>query len=142
GTVNPLMWDVDNDSDGLPDSIWVDPGLPIVTMPNGKRAKRLAAILIKDLDGLINVNAHGNLSQVAGPPVLPNYPFRAGTGLLPNMVSPGYVPPTLASYSYVGAGLAGQVYPRGLGFGPAEVDFSNIILIPGSPVGTAAAYRS
>ena len=57
-------WDVDNDNDGIPDSIWIDPGLPVVTTNDGRRYKRLAAILIKDLDGSINVNAHGNLAQV------------------------------------------------------------------------------
>ncbi len=139
GTVNPLLYDVDNDGDGLPDAIWIDPGLPIVTMPNGKRAKRLAAITIKDLDGRINVNAHGNLAQVAGPPLLPNYPFTGSTGLLPSMVSLTYQPPPQpnANYAYtVGLGVVQnpasptpviQTFPRGLGFGPAEVDFSNIL---------------
>src|SRR6185436_19147200 len=60
---NALYWDVDNDNDGIPDSIWIDPGLPVITTPDGRRIKRLAAILIKDLDGRINVNVHGNLSQ-------------------------------------------------------------------------------
>src|SRR5262249_6374897 len=59
-----LIWDVDNDGDGIPDSIWIDPGLPVITTPDGRRIKRLAAILIKDLDGSVNVNAHGNMMQV------------------------------------------------------------------------------
>ena len=58
----PPIWDVDNDNDGVPDSIWIDPGLPVVTRPDGRRYKRLVAILIKDLDGRINLNAHGNLA--------------------------------------------------------------------------------
>src|SRR5262249_1342748 len=44
---NVLMWDVDNDGDGIPDSIWIDPGLPVVTTADGRRYKRLASILIK-----------------------------------------------------------------------------------------------
>ena len=95
---NLPLWDVDNDSDTIPDSIWIDPGLPIVTAPDGRRYKRLAAILIKDLDGSININAHGNLAQVAN-----NY-YRAETSLQPGML-PGYNPPT-TPYSYA-LGLAG-----------------------------------
>jgi hypothetical protein len=101
---NRLTWDVDNDNDGIPDSIWIDPGLPIITMPDGRRVKRLAAILIKDLDGSINLNAHGNLQQAL-------YAiYNAG-----------------ALGSTVTAGIAsGADVPRGLGFGPAEVNFSNL----------------
>src|SRR5439155_716601 len=28
------IWDVDNDGDGIPDSIWIDPGLPMITTPD------------------------------------------------------------------------------------------------------------
>ena len=42
------MWDVDNDGDGVRDSIWIDVGMPVVTSPSGRRYKRLFAILIKD----------------------------------------------------------------------------------------------
>jgi hypothetical protein len=61
---NLPLYDVDNDNDGVPDSIWIDPGLPVVTSPDGKRYKRLVAILIKDMDGRLDLNAHGNLSQL------------------------------------------------------------------------------
>ena len=53
-------WDVDNDSDGTPDSIWVDLGLPVTTMPDGRFVKPLFAILCLDMDGRLNVNAHGS----------------------------------------------------------------------------------
>jgi hypothetical protein len=52
------QWDVDNDNDGLTDSIWVDIGLPVQRMEDGKLYKPLVAYLIRDLDGLSNVNAH------------------------------------------------------------------------------------
>src|SRR5207237_9113484 len=84
---NRPIWDVDNDGDGIPDSVWIDPGLPVVTSPDGRRYKRLAAILIKDLDGSINLNAHGNVQQVA------NVNYRAETNLSSGMVT-GYTPPT------------------------------------------------
>ncbi|HEX5105921.1 MAG TPA: hypothetical protein VFV87_19015, partial [Pirellulaceae bacterium] len=96
--LNP--WDVDNDNDGVPDSIWVDIGLPIITRPDGRRVKRLAAILIKDLGGRVDLNAHGTLAQLVG-------------------VNQSTTPVT--------SGLAmGAIVPRGMGYGPAEVDFLNL----------------
>ena len=107
---NVRFWDVDNDNDGVNDSIWIDPGLPVVTAKDGRRYKRLFSILIQDLDGRIDMNAHGNLSQLV--PI-----NRAETGIT--------------------VGLAtGQTLPRGAGFGPAEVNFLNILS------GDATAYGS
>jgi hypothetical protein len=99
---NRNVWDVDNDNDGLTDSVWVDPGLPIITTTDGRRYKRLAAILIKDLDGSVNINAHDN-QQLAR-----------------NV--PGFY---LADNSFSG-GLAttATTVARGLGFGPAEVSLA------------------
>ncbi|TWT30054.1 hypothetical protein [Blastopirellula retiformator] len=58
-----LQWDVDNDKDGIADSIWIDPGLPVVTGKDGRRYKKLAAILVKDQDGRLNLNAAGFYTQ-------------------------------------------------------------------------------
>ena len=107
-------WDIDNDNDGVADSIWVDPGLPIVTSKDGKRYKRLVAILVKDLDGRIQLNAHGNLSTASDPNQ------RAET------VTPGPL----------GLAAAGSYLPRGIGFGPADVSFLNLLS------GDTAAYQS
>lgn len=63
GTAGTYGWDVDNDRDGVPDSIWVDVGLPVRTTPDGQRYKPLVAILCKDLDGRLNLNAHGATAQ-------------------------------------------------------------------------------
>ena len=52
-------WDVDNDGDGVPDSIWVDIGLPTKSTPDGRQYRPLVAYLCTDLDGRLNVNAHG-----------------------------------------------------------------------------------
>ena len=93
-------WDIDNDNDSVADSIWVDPGLPIVTSKDGKRYKRLVAILVKDLDSRANLNAHGNLSQLT-PTYRPETPVTLGIA-------------------------TGASVPRGSGFGPAEVSFLNI----------------
>lgn len=53
-------WDVDNDDDLAPDSVWVDLGMPVTTMPDGRQVKPLFAILCLDLDGRLNLNAHGS----------------------------------------------------------------------------------
>ncbi|MDR2345856.1 MAG: hypothetical protein LBE18_07290, partial [Planctomycetaceae bacterium] len=64
-------WDVDNDGDGIKDSIWIDIDLP--TFEDRSRSgpaikvKPLIAVLIRDLDGLINVNAHGNVTHYDSP---------------------------------------------------------------------------
>lgn len=60
--INP--WDVDNDRDGVPDSIWIDPGLPIQEDSQGRLFKPLVAILCTDLDGRLNVNAHGSRAHL------------------------------------------------------------------------------
>ena len=44
-------WDVDNDGDGITDSVWIDVGLPVQTAPDGRQFKVLAAPLVIDLDG-------------------------------------------------------------------------------------------
>ncbi len=53
------------------DSIWMDIGLPAITLPGGKRVKPLVAPLILDLDGRLNLSAHGNSpsggQHVSGP---------------------------------------------------------------------------
>lgn len=127
------MWDVDNDGDGVRDSIWIDVGMPVVTSPSGRRYKRLFAILIKDLDGRVNLNVHGNLGQITAtgqPNVLArtniNYPFPAfGLNALPATVS--------FPHNATGAvGATRQVQlPRGMGFGPAEVNFGGLLDIAG-----------
>jgi len=67
GAFDPIQgpwWDVDNDGDNVPDSIWVDAGLEVQTAADGTKYKLLAAILCVDMDGKINLNAHGALAQL------------------------------------------------------------------------------
>jgi hypothetical protein len=52
-------WDVDNDGDGVTDSIWLDIGMSPVTIGNAQ-VQPLVAMMIVDLDGRVNLNAHGN----------------------------------------------------------------------------------
>ena len=58
-------WDVDNDGDGVPDSVWVDLGEPVRATTDGRLYKPLFAILCQDLDGRLNLNAHGCEQQLA-----------------------------------------------------------------------------
>src|SRR5262249_31274070 len=48
------------------DSIWIDLGAPVMTAPDGRKFKMLAAPLIMDLDGLVNVNVAGNVGGAGG----------------------------------------------------------------------------
>ncbi|HEX3659064.1 MAG TPA: hypothetical protein VHV55_24970 [Pirellulales bacterium] len=63
---NPINgpWDVDNDNDGEADSIWLDLGSPVQSTADGKQYKPLFAVLCLDMDGRLNINAHGNNSHV------------------------------------------------------------------------------
>lgn len=110
------MWDVDNDGDGIPDSIWIDLGLPVRTSADGRSYRPLVAILVKDLDGRLNLNAHGNRTQM-----LPLF-----MGLATGPLQP--VPDIAADGRFAG-GAPRQVLglPRGLGYGPAEIFFGHAL---------------
>lgn len=56
-------------SPGGNDSVWLDLGLPVYQTRSGRKFKPLVALLVRDLDGLVNINAHGNL---VGSQFLPN----------------------------------------------------------------------
>jgi hypothetical protein len=91
-------WDVDNDGDGVTDSVWIDPDLPLITGPNGKLLKALVAYSIEDFDSRLDLNATGNLTQVGSSALAPNTPNN------PNDV---YAP--------------GTSVPQGFGYGAAEI---------------------
>ncbi len=91
-------WDVDNDGDGIRDSVWVDLGFPVQTARDGRGYKPLFAVLCVDLDGRLNVNAHGNPTD--------SYPHR-----------PAHVA--------VAAGTTAG-FPKGRGYGPPEITLSGV----------------
>ena len=101
------QWDVDNDSDGIADSIWINPNLPLVTSPEGKLLRPLIAPQIVDLSSRLNINAHHN--QALSPATVnltSNTAYWAGT-------RQGSGSPQSRSAF------------RGLGVGPAEIALPN-----------------
>lgn len=93
-------WDIDNDGDGQPDSIWIDPGLPVRRTADGRLFRPLVAMLVVDLDGKVNVNAAGNITHS-----LTDLNSQAGEL----------------------AGAASAItLPRGVGYGPADIDLSAV----------------
>lgn len=100
-------WDVDNDGDNIADSVWIDPGLPVVYSPEGRRLKPLAAMMILDLDGRVNINAAGDRLQAFSD-----------------------------SFAFSPAGLPfklpGKTIPNGFGFGPGEISLASVF----APVNT------
>src|SRR5690606_19059977 len=53
--------------DGVNDSVWVDIGLPVQQTEDGRWYKPLVAMLVEDLDGRLNLNAHGREADLAAP---------------------------------------------------------------------------
>ena len=126
---NVLMngqWDVDNDNDGIPDSIWVDLEFPVITTRSGRSVKPLVAILVKDMDGRLNLNAHGHLHQAGG-----NYVDLA-TGQLVQGTGP--------FAGSAGAALTQRV-PRGRGYGPAEIFYGHALANPSTELNPLLTNR-
>ncbi len=99
-------WDVDNDHDGVMDSIWVDLGAPVRSASDGRLFKPLYAILLQDLDSRVNVNAHGSTAQLAG--------AYTTTVAGPYANAAGQATPTVP-------------LPRGEGYGPADVNLTQLL---------------
>jgi hypothetical protein len=126
-----FFWDVDNDGDGVPDSIWVDIGLPPRPGPDGRMVKPLVAVLCLDQDGKLNLNAHGTMAQVQQmgrdaavvftPADFMNWPIA----LKPFGQDGTY------GYKYPPAGTNGSqliILPEGSGYGPAEINLRPLFI--------------
>ncbi len=120
GLRRPLAgtYDVDNDGDGVIDSVWLDPGLPVQRTLDGKRFKPMVAILCIDMDGKLNLNAHGAIGhdklRANGQWV---FPGSAGDGIPDSH-------PDLASS--VHTGVANLVVALGSGASPTEINLQNL----------------
>jgi hypothetical protein len=96
--------EVDNDGDGEPESIWIDAGLPLQERADGRLVKPLVAMLVRDLDGRVNVNAHGSRTATA---LEADHTFNNGDDLNGDGNIDASDQPIL---------------PLGQGYGPAEID--------------------
>ncbi|MGD0654825.1 MAG: hypothetical protein ABSA16_10810 [Thermoguttaceae bacterium] len=120
------QWDVDNDGDGVPDSIWVDLGLPVRATKDGKLYKPLFAILCVDMDGRLNLNAHGNLAQANNTSTygitttLPSNIFftdgiGGGIGTASNLLwAQGYSPADINLYPLLGSNYSNMLIGNGV----------------------------
>ncbi|MGV3484441.1 MAG: hypothetical protein ACO1RT_08485 [Planctomycetaceae bacterium] len=108
-------WDVDNDGDDVPDSLWMDFKIPTQTLANGTVVRPLIAPLIEDLDGRINLNAAGTWAQLTSGRF-------SGTNPTGYMSSGGARP----DEGYVNTNTALQFFGRGGGVGPAEINFTHL----------------
>ena len=88
---------VDNTNNGTPDGYWMDINLSQFTAEDGKRYQPLVSYFVMDMDGKINVNAHGNQSQIDA-----NNHYMTDLATL-----------------NIGVGANRS---RGRGYGPAEID--------------------
>jgi hypothetical protein len=125
-------WDVDNDGDGTPDSVWVDLGMQVRSTADGRLYKPLFAILCTDLDGRVNLNAHGcpaqlNNSYYTATDVSATWMASRGSGGLSGAAVPAFAGgeplssmkfPVLKNFT----GETSLYLWRGLGCGPAEVN--------------------
>lgn len=113
GTVANSPWDVDNDGDGDKDSVWMNLGLPPRAMPDGTMVVPMYAILVEDMDGRINVNAHGQYDDLAA--AAPTGASAAGNGSFNGPAGDSFTP---NNTSY------------GVGYGPGEINLSTISPTP------------
>lgn len=106
-------WDVDNNLDGIYDSVFVDAGLPLETSAEGKLLKAMVAYYVEDLDGKIDVNATGNLAQT------PDRQFIYANG--------DQYTRAVNNNAFSEFGQAARAYlPQGFGYGPAEISFRHL----------------
>jgi len=112
-------WDVDNDGDGVTDSIWLDVGMSPVAIGSA-RVQPLVAMMVLDLDGRVNLNAHGT-----------HLPFdRTRRRPVPNASMYRYAG-TVSSTASGTAGPKQAVLPPAQGWGVADIDPRRVFLSGG-----------
>lgn len=129
--------DADNDGDGVSDGVFLDWGLPTLPTTAGDHVDLHASVLVIDLDGRFNVNAHGSLASM---------PLRDGTAANPaesiySASNPNW--PQNAGVDRSSIQAAFSNVPLGAGVGPAEVNpdhlFSTLALNAATPSSSTAA---
>ena len=84
--------DADNDGDGTKEGIWMDVDFPVQTLPDGRMCVPLISATIIDAEGLINLNATGNISgaQATMPFGQGNHISRSNLGLSRSEINPAW----------------------------------------------------
>ena len=116
-TAGSSQWDVDNDGDGIADSVWVDLGFPVRAAADGRLYKPLFAILCVDLDGRLNLNAHGMLAHAS----TADYSSSTSAGVSFVVADPRRSSPAWPECSWRRGGRFRRA-ARGLGCGPGEIN--------------------
>lgn len=57
-------YDVDNDNDGTREGVWLDLDFPPLEDASGQLFVPMFSFTVKDADGLLNLNVHGNMNRV------------------------------------------------------------------------------
>ncbi len=107
-------WDVDNDGDGIPDSVWIDIGMPAFTNDDGRSVRPLVAMLCIDMDSRLNVNAHGSLTHT-----LPSY--STGVNITPLATADP------SSTAHLGGAGSAMNVGRGRGYGVADISLAPLM---------------
>jgi len=140
-----LTYDVDNDGDGVTDSVWLDLGYPVQRDPNGKLYKPLFAFMVLGLNGRLPLNTVGNLqARAIGDQTHTTELTYASTGQIPY---PGFYPldttgapdfhPLYSSETYLDAPLWDHASHRGFSVNEINPKFalqnapSNVYPTPG-----------
>ncbi len=117
--------DVDNDGDLLPDSVWVDFNMPVMTDKNGRTYKRMFAVLVRDMDGRLNLNAHSNAYHEDVDATNGNFAFNTDlTGDTIAYQDPATMFENTTLFS--ADGLVGS-FARGQGWGPPEINLRTVV---------------
>lgn len=97
-TSGKINYDIDNDGDGITDSVWLDLGYPTKRNNEGQLYKPLFAFMVIGLNGRIPLNTAGNLQlrDAAGTPM---FAHASHLGY-----SPSEIDPTFALQNAVGVG--------------------------------------
>jgi hypothetical protein len=117
-TIGP--WDVDNDNDGIRDSVWIDTGEPVRETEEGQLYKPLAAFLIIDLDNRLNLNAHGSVDHLVATPFDPTA-FNTN-GNVGNLAGGGNLVAGTGPVAW-----SSNLMPHGMGWGPGDITLRRIL---------------
>ncbi|APW62604.1 hypothetical protein [Paludisphaera borealis] len=88
-TTGRIEYDVDNDADGITDSVWVDLGYPPVRDSRGLWYKPLFSFMVIGLNGRIPLNTAGNL-QMRDANGVPLHMHTSHLGNSPSEVDPSF----------------------------------------------------